>query len=70
MAFMLSVSDEFIIIITKGKAFLVHALKSYRESRGVAPLIHNLGTTWRSVVNLMLRSLYHEGPPPPPLGAY
>jgi hypothetical protein len=46
-----------------------HALKAYRESWGVAPLIHNLGTGWRLVVNFMLRPLYLELPPPP-VGAY
>jgi hypothetical protein len=27
--------------------FSVHAMKAYRRSRGIAPLILNLGTRWR-----------------------
>jgi len=31
----------------KGKVVSVHATKAYRGSRGVLPLILNLGTKWR-----------------------
>jgi hypothetical protein len=34
--------------------FSVHAMKAYRRIIGVAPLIINLGTRWRTVVNLTL----------------
>jgi len=37
----------------KGKLVPVHALKAYSGSRGVAPLIFNLGTRWNWVVNFM-----------------
>jgi DNA repair exonuclease SbcCD nuclease subunit len=30
----------------KGKVFPVHAIKEYRGSRGIAPLILKLGTWW------------------------
>jgi hypothetical protein len=30
----------------KRTAFLVHAMKVYRGSRGIVPLILNLGTRW------------------------
>ena len=30
----------------------VHDMQAYRESGGIAPHILNLGTTWRSVINL------------------
>jgi hypothetical protein len=32
----------------KGNAFPLDAIKKYRGSRGVAPLILNLGTGWKS----------------------
>jgi hypothetical protein len=60
MALTLSVSDEF-MLSQKVKNSLSTPLKAYRESRGVAPLNHNLGTGWRLVVNLMLWPLYPEG---------
>lgn len=31
----------------RGKVFLVHATKAYRDSGGIAPLTFNLGTRWR-----------------------
>jgi hypothetical protein len=31
----------------KAEVFLVHAMKAYRGSRGVAPFILNFGTEWR-----------------------
>jgi hypothetical protein len=35
----------------KGKV-LVHVMKAYRENRGIAPLILNLGARWRWVINI------------------
>jgi hypothetical protein len=40
------------------------------EERGVAPLIPNLETTWKSVVNFTPGSLYHPHPLPPTLPPY
>ena len=37
-----------------------HAIKSFRGSGGVAPLILNLCTRWRRVVNFASRLLYHR----------
>jgi len=31
--------------------FSVYTMKAYRRSRGIAPLILNLGTRWRLVVD-------------------
>jgi hypothetical protein len=31
----------------KGKFVPVHNIQAYRDSRGIAPLIFNLGTRWR-----------------------
>ena len=36
----------------------VHVLKAYRGSRGLAPVILNLGIRWRWVVNFRHRPLY------------
>jgi hypothetical protein len=36
----------------------VHAMEAYRGSRDIAPLVINLGTKWRWVVNFKLRSFY------------
>ena len=47
----------------KGKAFLVHAMESYRDSRDKAPLILNVGTRWRWALNITPRPLH-----PPPRG--
>jgi hypothetical protein len=33
-------------VSVKGEAFLVHTVKTYRWSRGIAPLILNLDTRW------------------------
>jgi hypothetical protein len=35
-----------------------HAVKAYRGSRVIAPLILNLGNKWKSVVNFTPWSLY------------
>ena len=42
---------------SKGKFVSVHTMKAYR-SRGIAPLIPNLNTRWRRMVNFTLRRLY------------
>ena len=48
----------------KGEIFPVHAVKVYRESRGVAPLILNFVPRWRWVVNHTSQLLYpQEGTP-------
>jgi hypothetical protein len=39
--------DTFMIIKKNGKFFPLHAMKAYKGSRGIAPLIINLGTRWR-----------------------
>jgi hypothetical protein len=31
---------------------LVHVMGAYRENRGIAPLILNLGARWRWVINI------------------
>ena len=36
----------------KGKTVSLHTMQTYVVKRGTAPLIYNLGTRWRSVVNL------------------
>jgi len=41
----------------KGKVVAIHAIKIYRVSGGIAPLILNLGTRRRRVVGLTPRSL-------------
>jgi hypothetical protein len=41
----------------KSKVFPVRAIEAYRRSRGIAPLILNLNTRWRSVVNFTPRLL-------------
>jgi hypothetical protein len=33
--------------MVKGKVVAVHSMKAYRNSRGIAALILNLGTRWR-----------------------
>ena len=38
----------------KGKVVCVHATKAFMGSRGVAPLIHNLGNRWRWMVTFKL----------------
>ena len=38
--------------------FLVHIMKAYRGSTGIDPLILNLGTKWRCVVNVTPQLLY------------
>jgi hypothetical protein len=52
--------SKFIHAAAKGKVFLVHAMEVYRGCRGFAPLILNLGTMCRRVVNFMRRLLYRR----------
>jgi hypothetical protein len=40
------------------KFVFVHATNACRKSRGIAPLIPNLGTRWRWLVSIMSRLLY------------
>jgi hypothetical protein len=42
------------------KIFSVHAMKAYSGSRGIAPLILNLSTRWRWVVNFTPQLLYPQ----------
>jgi len=42
--------------------------EAHRGSRGMAPLILNLGIRWMSVINLMARPLYAFGENPAPSG--
>jgi hypothetical protein len=37
---------------TQGKVFSGHVIKAYDRSRGIVPLILNLGIIWKSVINL------------------
>ena len=46
------------IIIMKGKAVPVHALKAYRDSRCTAAPIFSLSTSWRWVVNFAPRPFH------------
>jgi hypothetical protein len=54
--FLLYFIDAFFTLV-EGKAVPVHAMKAYRGSSGIAPLVLNLGTRYR-VVNLTLWPLY------------
>ena len=47
----------------KGRVIPVQAMKAFRVSGGVSPLILNLGTRWKSVVNFM-PSLFFPGKEP------
>ena len=42
---------QYILQEGEGKAFPVHAMKAFMRSRGIAPLILNLGTRWRWAVS-------------------
>jgi len=44
--------------LAKIKFVSVHATKAYRGSRGIAPLIRNLGARWRQVFSFTSRSIY------------
>jgi hypothetical protein len=43
----------------------LHAVTARRGSKGVAPLVLNLGIRWRRVINLTSHPLYHHHRPPP-----
>ena len=51
-------STHEILIFKKGKFFPVRTMKSYRGIRGMAPLILNVGTRLRCVVNFTLWLLH------------
>jgi hypothetical protein len=38
---------EAVKVKVKSKVFLVHAMKAYRRSRGIASFVLNLGTRWK-----------------------
>jgi hypothetical protein len=42
----------------KGKVFAVQIMNAYRGSTGIAPLILNLGTRWKWVVNFTPQPFY------------
>ena len=44
--------------IVKKLYFFIHAMKAYRGSRGIAPLILNFGIRWRWEVNIIFLPLY------------
>jgi hypothetical protein len=48
----------------KGKVFLLHAMKAYRGSRGIALLSLNRSTRWRWLVGLCPRLLSSAGKNP------
>jgi hypothetical protein len=52
---------KYYIFSVGSKVVAVHAMKAYRESGFVAPLILNLGSRGRSVVNFTLRPLHLLG---------
>ena len=43
--------------------FVFYSMKVRRGSRGIAPLIFNLGTRWRLVVNITPRPFYRAENP-------
>jgi hypothetical protein len=43
----------------KGEVVPLHAMKTCRGNGGIVPLIVNLASTWKPVINLT------SGPPPP-----
>ena len=47
-------------IRTEGKVFPVHAMKMCRGGEGIGPLILNLRTGWRQVVNFTPQHLYPQ----------
>jgi hypothetical protein len=51
----------------KDKGFRVYALKAYRRSRGIAPLILNLDARWREVVKFTPWPFYPKGRNPVPI---
>ena len=49
-------------LLNNGSVVAVHVMNAYRRSRGIAPLILNLGTRGIWVVNSTLPSLYYQYP--------
>lgn len=47
-------------IKNKGKFLPAHTMKAYSRSRGTDPLILNIGTGWRSVVNITPGPIYFK----------
>lgn len=45
----------------KGKVVPVNAMKAYKWSGGIAPLILSFGSRWKWMVSLMLQPLYAWG---------
>jgi hypothetical protein len=58
---------DHICVVQKDKAVPVHSMKAYTVSRGTAPLILNLGTKWRCVVNIKFRRVIPGKEPRYPL---
>jgi hypothetical protein len=52
---------KYYIFSVGSKVVAVHAMKAYRESEVLAPLILNIGPRWRTMVNFTLRPLYLLG---------
>jgi hypothetical protein len=50
--------DWYTILKSKGKTVHVHAIKAYRESRGIAPPIFKLGIRLRWVVSFARQPLH------------
>ena len=50
-----------ISIRSEDNIFIVHAMKEYRGSRGITPLILDIGTRWRWVVNFTFLPIYSLG---------
>jgi len=49
------------------KVFPIPSMKAYRESRGITPLILNLGSRWRGILNFIPRPLCSRERTPVPL---
>ena len=46
----------------------IHVMKAYRRRSGIAPLVPNLNTTWRSVANFTSQLLYSQWKKPSEVG--
>jgi len=55
---------EYLYIKCGGKAVPVHSMKAYSGSRSIAPVIINLGTSWKWLVSLMPQLLDCHGKSP------
>lgn len=51
----------------KGKGESVHAMEAYSGSRGIVPLIPDVGTRWRGVMNFTPRPLQPRQRTPVPI---